>query len=56
MFIVWYRLNGTVVDRHVKGQRRTPEMTVPAGPAGSLKATETGKVSLDCDVPSEFTT
>ena len=34
----------------------TPEAGAPPAPAGSLKATETGKLSLVCDVPSELTT
>ena len=47
---------GAVVDRDVQATDETPEAGALPGPAGSLKATETGKLSVVWVVPSELTT
>src|ERR1700728_4156617 len=53
-FIVWDRAKAPLLTETHSCTAETPE--APPGLAGSLNVTETGKVSLVCDVPSELTT
>src|ERR1700728_1984802 len=53
-FIVWDRAKAPLLTETHSCTEETPE--APPGLAGSLNVTETGNVSLVCEVPSELTT
>ena len=53
---VWYRVKGPLLTETYRSTDETPEAGAPPGPAGSLKVTETGKLSVVWLVPSVLTT
>ena len=53
---VWYSVKGPLLTESYRATDETPEAGAPPGPAGSLKETETWKVSEPWLAPSELMT
>ena len=56
MVIVWDREKAPLLTETQSSTAETPEAGAARTRPGSLNVTETGKVSLVCEVPSELTT